>query len=73
MNYSGPEAATAYAESLVAAEYLRDTYGMSEIQRILQRLGQGSTSEAALRGTIRSDYGELRDAIARWLADRYGK
>jgi hypothetical protein len=73
MNFSGPEASTAYAESLGAVEYIRDTYGMSELQRILERLSQGSATEAALRGTIHSDYRQLRDEMTRWLGDRYGK
>ncbi|MGH9643490.1 MAG: peptidase MA family metallohydrolase [Terriglobales bacterium] len=73
MNFSTPEASTAYAESLAAAEYIRDTYGMGEIQRILERFSQGSGSEGALRATIHSDYHQLRDDVSRWLADRYGK
>ncbi len=72
MSFSGAEATVAYAESLAAAEYIRDTYGMGEIQHILERLGQGSSTEAALRGTIHSDYRQLRDDMARWLAERYG-
>jgi hypothetical protein len=54
-------------------EYLRDTYGMSEIQQILERLGQGSSTEAALRTTIHSDYRQLRDEMSRWLVGKYGK
>jgi len=73
MSFSGAEASTAYAESLAAAEYIRDTYGMSDIERILERLLQGSATEAALRSTIHSDYHQLRDEMTRWLADRYGK
>lgn len=73
LGFSAPEASTAYAESLAAAEFVRDTYGMGDIQHILERLGQGSGSEAALRGAIHSDYRQLRDDMARWLADRYGK
>lgn len=72
-SFSGAEANVAYAESLAAAEYVRDTYGMGEIQRILERLGQGSSTEAALRGTIHSDYGQLTDEMSKWLSDRYGK
>ncbi|MGA8301157.1 MAG: tetratricopeptide repeat protein [Terriglobales bacterium] len=73
LSFSAPEANTAYAESLAAAEFIRDTYGMGEIQHTLERLSQGSGTEAALRGTIHSDYRQLRDEMARWLADRYGK
>jgi Peptidase MA superfamily/Tetratricopeptide repeat len=73
MSFSGPEATVAYAESLAAAEYIRDAYGMGEIQHLLERLGQGSSTEAALRGAIHSDYRQLRDDMARWLAERYGR
>jgi tetratricopeptide (TPR) repeat protein len=70
--FSGSEALLAYAESLAAVEYINDSYGMSDIQRILQRLSQGSSTEAALRETIHSDYGQLESDIAKYLADKYG-
>jgi hypothetical protein len=73
MNFSAPEAITAYAESLAAAEYIRDTYGMGDMQRILENLSRGSGTEAAMRGTIHSDYRQLQDEMTRWLADRYGR
>jgi tetratricopeptide (TPR) repeat protein len=73
MNFSAAEATTAYAESLASAEFLRDTYGMGDVQQILQRLSQGSGTEAALRGSVHSDYRQLRDEMTRWLADRYGR
>jgi len=73
MNFSAPEAITAYAESLAAAEYIHDTYGMGDVQRILENLGRGSGTEAAMRGTIHSDYRQLQDEMTRWLADRYGR
>jgi tetratricopeptide (TPR) repeat protein len=73
MNFSAPEALLAYAESLTGAEYIRDAYGMSEIARILGLLSQGSTTEAALRNTIHSDYHQLRDDIAHQLKDKYGE
>lgn len=73
MSFSSPEATIAYAESLATVEYIRDTYGMGDVQRILERLSQGSGTEAALRGVIHSDYRQLHDEMAAWLADRYGK
>jgi Peptidase MA superfamily len=73
MNFSGPEASVAYAESLAAAEYIRDAYGMSEIARILGMLSQGSSTEAALRSTVHADYRQLRDDMTRQLKDRYGE
>jgi len=73
MSFSTPEAIAAYAESLAATEYIRDAYGMSEITRILERLAQGSSTEAALRATIHSDYHQLRDEMTRKLKERHGE
>ncbi len=72
MNFSGAAAAVAYAESLAAVTYINDSYGMSDIQRILQMLGQGSSTEAAMRATIHSDYGQFESDLAKFLSDRYG-
>ncbi len=73
MSFSAPEASVAYAESLAAAEYIRDAYGMSEIARILDRLSQGSSTEAALRATVHSDYRQLHDEMTRALKEKYGE
>lgn len=72
MSFSAPEATLAYAEALAATEDIRDSYGMGEISRILQMLSQGSSTEAALRATVHSDYRQLRDDVSRTLKDKYG-
>src|SRR5579864_3351974 len=72
MRFSGVEAYVAYAESLAAVSYINESYGMGDIQRILQLLSQGNSTEAALRTTIHSDYGQLESEIAKYLADKYG-
>jgi tetratricopeptide (TPR) repeat protein len=72
-NFSGAQAYVAYAESLAAVSYINASYGMSDIQRILERLSQGNSTEAALRSTIHSDYGQLETDLARYLADKYGE
>ena len=72
LNLSTAEATVAYDESLAAVLYMQDTYGMSDIQRILQRLGEGSSPEAALRSTIHSGYRELEAEVGKYLANRYG-
>jgi len=43
------------------------------LQRILQRLAEGSSTEAALRATIHSDYGELQTEVAKYLVSKYGQ
>lgn len=72
MRFSSVEAAVAYAESLAAVEYITETYGMSDVERILERIGQGSSPEAALRATIHSDYGQLESEVGKFLASKYG-
>jgi len=71
MRFSPVEAVLAYDESLAAAEYINDTYGMSDIQRILQRLSEGSSTEAALRSTIHSDYRQLESDVGKYLSGKY--
>jgi tetratricopeptide (TPR) repeat protein len=72
MSFSPLEAALAYDESLAAVQYISQTYGMSDLQRILARLGNGSSTEAALRATIHSDYGELESEVGKYLTTTYG-
>jgi tetratricopeptide (TPR) repeat protein len=72
-NFSGAQAYLAYAESLAAVSYINDSYGMSDIQRILQRLSEGTSTEAALRSTIHSDYGQLEIDLAKYLSEKYGE
>jgi tetratricopeptide (TPR) repeat protein len=70
--FSTQQAVVAYAESLAAVEYIRDTYGMSDVVRILERIGQGSSTEAAMRATIHSGYSSLEEEIAQYLKKTYG-
>lgn len=72
MRFSPLEAVLAYDESLAAVDYINDTYGMSDLMRILERVSQGSSTEAALRATIHSDYGQLELEVGKYLASRYG-
>jgi tetratricopeptide (TPR) repeat protein len=69
---SAPQATLAYEESLAAVQYIGDIYGMSDLQRILERLGQGSSTEAALRAILHSDYGNLESEVGKYLASKYG-
>jgi len=72
MRFSGAEAYVAYAESLAAVSYINDSYGMGDLQRILKLLGEGSSTEAALRATIHSDYGQFESELEKYLGDKYG-
>lgn len=71
--YSTEEAAVVYAEALAAAECIRVNYGMSDLARILQRLGEGQAIESAMRNTIHVGYGGLESEIAAYLRHSYGQ
>lgn len=73
MRFSPLEAMVAYEESLAAAQYIIDTYSMSDVQRVLQKLGEGSSTEAALRTVIHSDYGQLEEEVGKYLGSKYGQ
>lgn len=73
MRLSSAQATLAYLESLAAVEYIRNTYGMSDVVRVLERIGEGSTAEAALRTTVRAGYGRLEEDIAAYLKKTYGE
>jgi len=71
-DYSSAEASVAYAESLAAVEYIRATYGLSDLARLLQRLGEGQSVESALRSTVHGGYAELETEITNYLRKNYG-
>ncbi len=73
LKFSPAQVNIIYAESLAAVSYINDAYGLSDIQRILERLSQGSSTEAALRTTIHSDYGQFETDLTRYLSDKYGE
>ena len=72
LQFSGAKAYVAYAESLAAVSYIADSYGLGDMQRILELLSQGNSTEAALRSTIHSDYAQLESDLARYLSEKYG-
>jgi tetratricopeptide (TPR) repeat protein len=73
MRFSGLEANLAYDESLAAVQFIIDTQSMSDLQRILQRLAEGNSTETALRATIHDDYGRLQGDVGKYLGDKYGE
>jgi hypothetical protein len=72
MRFSPMEAILAYDESLAAVQFIIDTQGTSDLQRILQRLAEGNSTETALRATIHDDYGRLQGEVGKYLSSKYG-
>ncbi len=66
------DTALAYAESLAATEYIRSTYGFSKIVTILERIPSSSSFAEALESTLRINYAEFENAVAKFVVKRYG-
>jgi tetratricopeptide (TPR) repeat protein len=71
MGLSGDSAAYAYAWALANVEYIVQSGGMGDIERILDRLAQGESTEAALRSVLHSDYNDLMQSTAEYLRKNY--
>ena len=71
-SFNDIEAALAYDESLVTAQYIRDTYGMGDVLRILDRIGQGDSTESAMRAAIHEDYRQLENDLRTYLVRQAG-
>jgi tetratricopeptide (TPR) repeat protein len=72
MALPGDVARYAYAWALANVEYIVQTQGMGDIERILDRLGAGAPAEQALREVLHDDYGDLMQSTADYLKKSYG-
>ncbi len=71
MNLPDQVAAYAYAWSLAVVEYIVATYGMGDIERLLDRISNSASTEAAVRGVLRMDYADLERETVRYLRRTY--
>jgi len=71
MGLSGNGARYAYAWALANVEYIVETDGMGDIERILDRIGAGMATEAAVKEVIHSDYNDLMQSTAEYLRKTY--
>jgi tetratricopeptide (TPR) repeat protein len=73
MGLQSDAAGYAYAWALANIEYIVQTDGMGDVERILERIGGGSSTEAALREVLHSDYSDLMQSTAEYLRKNYGR
>jgi tetratricopeptide (TPR) repeat protein len=73
MRLPGPMASYAYAWALANIEYIVQTQGMGDVERILDRLATGTATEQAVREVLHDDYGDLMRATAEYLKKNYGR
>jgi tetratricopeptide (TPR) repeat protein len=72
MQFSPEDAAYAYAWSLAMVEFIVQTEGMSDMHRVLDRIGAGSPTEAAVHEILRRNYDELLQDTTQYLKKTYG-
>jgi tetratricopeptide (TPR) repeat protein len=63
----------AYAWALANIEYIVQVDGMSDIERILDHIGSGMLTEAALREVLHGDYNDLMESTAEYLRKTYSR
>jgi len=71
MAMGGDTARYAYAWALANIEYIVQADGMSDIERILDRIGEGMPTEAALKEVLHSDYNDVMQSTAEYLRKTY--
>jgi tetratricopeptide (TPR) repeat protein len=73
MNMKADLARYSYAWALANIEYIVEKDGMGDVERILDRIGSGMTTEAALKEVLHSDYNDLMQSTAEYLKKTYGR
>ncbi|MDP9338125.1 MAG: peptidase MA family metallohydrolase [Acidobacteriota bacterium] len=73
MNFPADAAAYAYAWALANIEYIVQADGMTDVERILDRIGSGTSTETALHEVLHSDYSDLTRSTAEFLRKTYGR
>ncbi len=71
MNLHTDDAAYAYAWALANVEYLVQANGMVDMQRILDRIAAGSSTEAAIYEVLHVNYDEVIQGAAAYLRKTY--
>lgn len=61
-----------YGKSLAALEYLRDTYGMGEIRRLLRAMPSSPDLSTLFQDELRLSYADLEQEVANFVVRRYG-
>jgi tetratricopeptide (TPR) repeat protein len=73
LQLSNESAGYAYAWALANIEYMVQIDGMSDVDRILDRIAAGKTTEAAVRDVLHSNYSDLMQSTAQYLRRTYEK
>jgi tetratricopeptide (TPR) repeat protein len=61
----------AYAWSLANVEYIVETQGIGDVDKILGRIAEGASTEQAIRDVMRNEYVDLMQGTAEYLRKNY--
>ena len=73
MGLPADSARYAYAWALANIECIVEKDGMGDMERILDRLASGASTQVALKEVLRSDYRDVERATAEYLRKTYGR
>jgi tetratricopeptide (TPR) repeat protein len=71
MGLPGNVARYSYAWALANVEYIVETQGMNDLDRILERVGDGESPEEALREVLHDGYGDLMEGTVGYLRKNF--
>jgi tetratricopeptide (TPR) repeat protein len=71
MGLNSDQASYAYAWALANIEYIIEADGMTDVERILDRIGSGQPTESALREVLHSDYADVSQSTDEFLRKNY--
>ena len=71
MRFSSDTANYAYAWALANVEAIIQANGMSDVERILDRIASGSSTEEALREVLHSNYNDVMQTTTEYLRKNY--
>jgi tetratricopeptide (TPR) repeat protein len=72
MDLPADEVGLAYAKSLAGLEYLRDTFGLGEISRLLKMMPANPYLSSLLQDELRLSYTAFEQEVANYIVKRYG-
>jgi tetratricopeptide (TPR) repeat protein len=72
MGLSNDQVGLAYAKSLAALEYLRDTFSMGEVRRLLKLFPASSSVDSLFQDELRLSYSDFDQEVANYIVKRYG-
>ena len=71
MAFPSDSAAYAYAWALANIEYIVQDGGLSDVERLLDRIAAGNSAEDALRDVLHSNYDDMTRSTAEYLRKAY--